>query len=264
MNVARFIRWGCIALGLTLFLFGCAGTGKNVGPGSADEASSIDQLLGVGDASTENEIQEDDVLKLLGVADESVETTPSTATQTLGTAEQAESQVDASGGSAAEPMALNQEASSPSRIPAGQPADRRSDRQAPAFQTDSYADRYQEALQTYRARNYRNAIQKFEALLATDSRHSLADNCQYWIGESYYDMQNYQQAIVAFEKVFTHSKSNKDDSAQLKLGMCYLRLDEKGKAKEEFQKLVHDYPASEYVGIAKRFLAQIDGTASTP
>ena len=260
MSTARSTLWVCTAFGVTLFLSGCAGTGRNQTADSKDEAANIDQLLGLGDASAENEIQEDDVLKLLGVADESVsETAPSGNAQSLTTTEQAESQASASIASSG-----GLPSSTQSRAPADQPAEQRADRQAPALQSDSFADRYQDALQTYRARNYRNAIQKFEALLAADSRNSLADNCQYWIGESYYDMQNYQQAIVAFEKVFTHARSNKDDSAQLKLGMCYLRLNEKLKAKEEFQKLVNDYPASEYVTIAKRFLAQIDGTAATP
>ena len=89
-----------------------------------------------------------------------------------------------------------------------------------------------------------------------NNRHSLSDNCQYWIGESYYALGNYQQAITAFQNVFTFSNSNKDDDAQLKLGICYIRLNDEEQAKREFEKLVNNYPTSEYVNIAKRYIAQ--------
>jgi len=235
---------------VTLLIFGCATTGGSNRNASSSESSDIDQLLGIGDASTDKEINEDDVLKLLGVSDDA-----SSSEQTLATTENAESQVDVQNAA---------ESNQTSRLPQDQSAASRMDRATPSFKADAYYERYQEALQVYRNKNYRDAIQKFEALLSTDSRHGLSDNCQYWIGESYYDLQNYQQAIVSFEKVFTYPKSNKDDSAQLKLAMCYLRLNEKVKAKEEFQKLVRDYPTSEYVTIAKRFITQLDVNTSTP
>jgi tol-pal system protein YbgF len=235
---------------MVLLITGCAPTGKSYRE-SSSESADIDQLLGVGEESTDKEINEDDVLKLLGVSDESA---ASSSEQAIASTENAESQLTEQSNAAV----------SPSQSAASGTAPARTDRVTQSLPLDSYAIRYQEALQAYRTKNYRDAIQKFETLLASDSRHSLSDNCQYWIGESYYDLQNYQQAIVAFEKVFTHPKSNKDDSAQLKLSMCYLRLNEKEKAKEEFQKLVRDYPASEYTGIARRFIGQLEGTTSAP
>jgi tol-pal system protein YbgF len=239
-----------VAIAMVLLVTGCATTGKTYQE-SSSESSDLDQLLGVGEASTNKEINEDDVLKLLGVSDE---TSAAPSEQAIASTENAESSLTLKSNENAPVSSQQPSASAPAR----------NDRVVPALPADSYTARYQEALQAYRSKNYRDAIQKFEALLATDSRHSLSDNCEYWIGESYYDLQNYQQAIVAFEKVFTHPKSNKDDSAQLKLGMCYLRLNEKEKAKEEFQKLVRDYPASEYAGIAKRFIGQLENTAPAP
>jgi tol-pal system protein YbgF len=249
-GMMRSIRFIAVLffVAMVLLVSGCATTGKN-NRESSSESADIDQLLGVGEASTNKEINEDDVLRLLGVSDES---SAAPSEQAIASTENAESQLTLQNNANAQ--ASSQQAAAPARA----------DRVIPSLPADSFTARYQEALQSYRAKNYREAIQKFETLLASDSRHSLADNCEYWIGESYYDLQNYQQAIVAFEKVFTHPKSNKDDSAQLKLGMCYLRLNEKEKAREEFQKLVRDYPASEYAGIAKRFIGQLEGTAPAP
>ncbi|RMF59862.1 MAG: hypothetical protein D6743_15750, partial [Calditrichaeota bacterium] len=73
--------------------------------------------------------------------------------------------------------------------------------------------RYQRALNLFKARNYQQALQEFKALLVMDPNTSLSDNCQYWIGECYYGMGNYDQAIVEFEKVFSFPNSNKSDDA---------------------------------------------------
>lgn len=123
--------------------------------------------------------------------------------------------------------------------------------------SSSFKDQYQVGLSEYRARRYRAAINKFEQLLATNPNNTLADNCQYWIGESYYGLGEYTKAIAAFEKVFSFNNSNKNDDAQLKLGMCYWRLNETNRAKEEFERLLSHYPDSEYVSIARKYLNKL-------
>ena len=85
----------------------------------------------------------------------------------------------------------------------------------------------------------------------------LSDNCQYWIGESYYGLRNYNQAIAEFEKVFSFANSNKIDDAQLKLGVCYLRLGDKAQARNEFDRLLSAYPSSEYKPVAQRYIARL-------
>ncbi|MCK4830000.1 tetratricopeptide repeat protein, partial [bacterium] len=101
-------------------------------------------------------------------------------------------------------------------------------------------------------------IEKFESILITNTQHSLSDNCQYWIGESYWGLGNYQAALAAFKKVFSFEKSNKEDAAQLKIGLCYMRLNDKDKAKQELQRLIDSYPSSEFISSARRFLAQLE------
>jgi tol-pal system protein YbgF len=120
-----------------------------------------------------------------------------------------------------------------------------------------YSQRYQEGFSLFQSRNYRGAIEVFEALLASDANNSLSDNAQYWIGESHYALGQYKAAIIDFEKVFTFPKSNKNPDAQFKLGLCYVRLGEKDKAREEFQRLLDLYPKSEYVNRAQQHLAEL-------
>lgn len=123
--------------------------------------------------------------------------------------------------------------------------------------TGSFKQDYQLALQEYNNRNYKLAIQMFEELLASNSSHSLSDNCRYWIGESYYGLGNFNQAIIEFTKVFSFTKSNKMDAAQLKLGLCYWRLGDREKAAQEFERVISDYSDSEFVEKAQYFLTKL-------
>jgi len=121
-----------------------------------------------------------------------------------------------------------------------------------------YMKEYQSALNAFMSKQYQQSLEMFQRLLEKDNSHILSDNCRYWIGESYFAMKNYRKAIIEFEKVFTYLKSNKDDDAQLKLGICYKRLGDVKRAKEEFEKLINNYPKSEYVLRAKTELKKIN------
>lgn len=120
-----------------------------------------------------------------------------------------------------------------------------------------YQQRYQQGLDQFHSHDYNGALQMFESLLASDANNSLSDNAQYWIGECHYAMRQYKKAIVDFEKVFTFPNSNKDDAAQFKLGLSYLRLGDNAKSREEFQRLLDVYPNSEYVSRAREHLAAL-------
>lgn len=222
--------------------------------------ANIDDLLGLGESGDET-IGEDDVLQMLGIAEEAA---IDSEFEQLGTSEAGspavesevqqlevqQNQLDAQTRNLQDRISEQEQkiASLQTNTPASQ---------ASQAQSSAFSSQYQNALQTYRSRHYQSAIQQFEGLLAQNSRHSLSDNAQYWIGESYYGLGNYQKAITAFEKVFTFSNSNKDDAAQLKLGLCYMKLNDPAKARQELQKLIDNYPTSESVSLARRLLSQI-------
>ena len=121
------------------------------------------------------------------------------------------------------------------------------------------ASSYSAALQDYRAGKYRQAMDKFSQFIRLNPSSDLSDNAQYWIGECYYGLNNYRQALAEFQKVFLYPKTNKADAAQFKVGYCYLELGEKTRALAEFKKLVSQYPHSEYVEKAKKVMAQLQG-----
>jgi len=251
---------GLFVVLIMVFLTGCASTNQSYNTSSDDEMANIDELLGLGESGDET-IDEDEVLEMLGIAEESAiqdefeelgvdeQSAPGAVNSEMQDLQSRQNQLDNQTQilqdqieNQENQIATLQQNSSPSGSAQSQSA---------------FSRQYQEALQTYRSRQYRAAIQKFEGLLKQNAKHSLSDNAQYWIGESYYGLGNYQKAIMSFEKVFTFSNSNKDDAAQLKLGLCYMKLNDQAKAREELQKLINNYPSSESVSLARRLLSQI-------
>ncbi len=122
---------------------------------------------------------------------------------------------------------------------------------------EEYQARYDDARTEFEARNYESAIQLFESLLSASTSHNLSDNAQFWIGESHYALRQYDAAIIDFEKVFTFPNSNKADASQYKLGLCYIRKGDTKKAREEFDRLIRNYPNSSYSSKAEAKLSQI-------
>lgn len=121
-----------------------------------------------------------------------------------------------------------------------------------------FALQYQDALNDVYAHRYVEAISKFQALLRQNDSDDLADNCQYWIGESYYAMGSFQLAIAEFEKVFAFEKNNKADDAQFMIGMAYLKIGESRLAQLELNNLLTFYQDSEYVARAERQLFDLN------
>ena len=260
-----------LTFGLIWFM-GCATTGNTTqAETEVDDVADIDELLGLTDSrgaegEEDKEISEDDVLRLLGVQEESEPAIPQQ--RTVDNKSSLENQVRQLEG---ERNALDQKEQELRNKVTRQESTIADLQKQPARGVESIQTKtastdgvstfrvlYQEAYQSYMSRRYRESIQKFEDLLGTNSKHTLSDNCQYWIGESYYGLGNYQQAIVAFQKVFSFTNTNKDTDAQLKLGLCFMKLKDYEKAKLEFQKLIDNYPTSDLVSSARRFMAQLE------
>lgn len=132
-----------------------------------------------------------------------------------------------------------------------------SDVESKRISSEDYRRKYIDALSFYKNSEFQNAIDGFSELVIMDSKHMLADNSQYWLGECYYSLKNYKRAILEFEKVLKFSSSDKLDDAQLKLGLCYRSIGNNERANIEFQKLLEYYPNSEYYAKARQYLRQL-------
>lgn len=115
---------------------------------------------------------------------------------------------------------------------------------------------YESALAKFRNRRYQDAIDEFTALLSAGISDDLADNCRYWIGESYFAQKRFSDAVQQFEGVATMAGSDKADDAQLMLGNAYIAMGNKAAAKQALQYLISTYPSSPLV---KRARAKLSG-----
>ncbi|WPZ36922.1 tol-pal system protein YbgF [Thalassobaculum sp. OXR-137] len=83
----------------------------------------------------------------------------------------------------------------------------------------------------------------FKAFLAAHPDDPLAGNAQYWLGETYYARERYEEAAVAFLGGYqSYPKSPKAADNLLKLGMALARIDRKEEACTTFAKLNEDFP----------------------
>jgi tol-pal system protein YbgF len=127
----------------------------------------------------------------------------------------------------------------------------------PALGDAQFKARYQDALDAFRRRSYRDAISAFQSLADSNPRHALASNCHYWTGECYNALGDYRSALGEFKTVLTYSSSYKLDDALIMSGLCYLKLGDNTTARSQFQELVSQYPQSEYAPKAMRYLGTL-------
>ena len=116
---------------------------------------------------------------------------------------------------------------------------------------------YNAALSDYKEKLYEAAISGFKEVLTVSPTSSLADNAQYWIGECYDAMGNYEMAQDAFNKVFDYPESNKLPDARVKIGLIYTKLGKTDLAREEFKAVIDNYPDTNAASIATSQLRKL-------
>jgi len=251
-------------LGIGILWLGCAGPKPKEEPEvgiEAEKRAAIDTLLGIRDTTVTGEDEEERILRLLGIKTEEEEVKapkeqPLDLQLQLTQLEEEISRKDEEIRELRAQLEEKEREISRLRAELERVKSQPTTTVAVAGPLSELKIRYQEALNEYKKRNYETAIRLFERLLQGYPNTNLSDNCQYWIGESYYGLGNYDQALVEFEKVFSYANSNKADAAQLKIGLCYLKLGKKEQARKAWERLLQKYPNSEYANLARRYLAK--------
>ena len=111
---------------------------------------------------------------------------------------------------------------------------------------------YEEAWKSLERRNYREAIARLNEFLKKHPQSEFADNAQYWIGESYYALKKFDQAILEFDAVRRkYPGGEKVPAALLKQGFAFAELGDKVDARLILQELIARYPQSKEAVKAK-------------
>jgi tol-pal system protein YbgF len=114
-----------------------------------------------------------------------------------------------------------------------------------AGETEAVRKDYETAWRAVEKKDYRTAIARFKDFLKKNPKSKLANNAQYWIGESYYALKEYDQAIIEFDAVRSkYPQGDKVPAALLKQGLAFAELGEKVNARLVLQEVVEKYPTT--------------------
>jgi len=117
---------------------------------------------------------------------------------------------------------------------------------------------YNKALDALKSRDYAAAAESFRSLAAAYPNGQLADNTQYWLGETYYVTQEYDHAAAAFQRVLANwPNSRKAPDALLKLGYTQLEQGKPEAGRATLQQVVAKYPDSDAARLATDRLSKL-------
>jgi tol-pal system protein YbgF len=126
---------------------------------------------------------------------------------------------------------------------------------------------YNDALRDFNAGKNDLANQEFAQYLQVYGNTDMAGNAQFYLGEILYRQGNYQQAILAYNKVLDqYPGGNKAAAAQLKKGFALIEAGQRDKAVEELRSLINRFPKSPEAVQARDRLNKLGvaGAASRP
>ncbi len=102
------------------------------------------------------------------------------------------------------------------------------------------------------------AAAEFRAFVQRFPNHDLADNAQYWLGETYYARAAYKDAAPEFRAVLRRWPSgNKAPDALLKLAYCLLQIGEAGEGRTTLGEVIDHYPRTEAAQLARKRLDEL-------
>jgi tol-pal system protein YbgF len=165
--------------------------------------------------------------------------------------------------SSSTPTAVSPGSTTPSVTP-GTPVT--APRTAPASRGPQPSDLYQTAYIDFSKGNYTLAIAGFQEFIRRFPDSDLADNAQYWIGESHFSLarayqnqgdqekakQSLEQAVQEFRKVvLTYPRGDKVPTALYKEAVALTELKQTTLAEARLRYLVENFPQSEEASLAR-------------
>ncbi len=119
---------------------------------------------------------------------------------------------------------------------------------------------FRAALRLVREQAYDRAIQAFYNIVRANPSASVAPDCHYWIGESYFLMGEHYRAILSFNEVRQrYPGSRRAPDAALMIGFSLLEMGNREEARLAFEKVVNDYPSSLEAAQARERLRDFGG-----
>lgn len=120
-------------------------------------------------------------------------------------------------------------------------------------------ENYQVALELLREERYDQSAASFQEFLVAFPDSRLAANAQYWLAESYYASNQFEQALKDFSVVIRdYPRANKVPDALLKVGYCNYNLKRWDAARVSLSRVLADYPEVTAARLADQYLKRMD------
>ena len=122
----------------------------------------------------------------------------------------------------------------------------------------SSTDLYKSGLNSIKKGNTKEARGIFAAYLKAFPEGPLANNAQFWIGESFYDEGDYERSIIEYDDVIRkYPGGGKVPAALLKQSMAFEKIKDKKTAQALYKKLIKEFPDSDEAKAAKKLLSKL-------
>jgi tol-pal system protein YbgF len=123
-------------------------------------------------------------------------------------------------------------------------------------------DNYQAAFELLKEQRYEPAALAFQQFLISYPDSQLADNAQYWLAESYYVTDQFENALKEFQVVINkHPRSRKVPDALLKIGYSNYELERYDAARTSLGMVQSEYPDTTAARLAEQRLKRMDDEA---
>ena len=120
-------------------------------------------------------------------------------------------------------------------------------------------DNYQIAFELLKEERYDMAATAFRQFLLAFPDSQLVDNAQYWLAESYYASDSFEQALRDFQVVITdHPRSSKVPDALLKMGFCNYNLRQWDAARVTLTRVQEEHPKTTAARLAGQYLNRME------
>lgn len=120
-------------------------------------------------------------------------------------------------------------------------------------------DNYQAAFELLKQQRYEPAALAFQQFLVSFPGSQLADNAQYWLAESYYVTDQFNEALAQFSNVINqYPDSRKVPDALLKVGYCNYELKRWNDARAALTRVHSEYADTTAARLAEQRLNRMD------
>jgi tol-pal system protein YbgF len=147
-----------------------------------------------------------------------------------------------------QPPSQSGQLGAPASPPAGGQPNTQAAARGPAanqLPSGSAQDLYNRAFGLLRQADYPAAEEAFKSFVQRYPNDALSANAQYWLGETYYVRQNYNDAVAAYAEGYRKfPQSGKGPDFLLKLGMSLGNLGQKKEACLTYNQLGRDFPTA--------------------